>query len=47
VRAPYGEGVVPRTLNMISRTSRIGNIGGQLVTGAHGPKRTCVVIVGD
>lgn len=47
VRAAYGQGVMPRTLNMISGPSRTGDIGGRLVMGAHGPKRMCVVIVGD
>lgn len=47
VRAIYGAGVMPRTLNMISGPSRTGDIGGRLVMGAHGPKRMCVIIVGE
>ena len=47
VRALYGKGTMPRTLNMISGPSRTGDIGGRLVMGAHGPRRMCVVIVHD
>jgi L-lactate dehydrogenase complex protein LldG len=45
VRALYGKGAMPRTVNMISGPSRTGDIGGRLVMGAHGPKRMCVIIV--
>jgi L-lactate dehydrogenase complex protein LldG len=45
VRALYGKGTMPRTVNMISGPSRTGDIGGRLVMGAHGPKRMCVIIV--
>ena len=47
VRALYGKGVMPRTLNMISGPSRTGDIGGRLVMGAHGPRRMCVIVVRD
>lgn len=46
VRARYGKGVMPRTLNLISGPSRTADVGGRLVTGAHGPRRLCVVLVG-
>jgi L-lactate dehydrogenase complex protein LldG len=45
VRALYGKGAMPRTVNMISGPSRTGDIGGRLVMGAHGPKRMCVILV--
>lgn len=47
VRALYGKGTMPRTLNMISGPSRTGDIGGRLVMGAHGPRRMCVIVVHD
>ncbi len=46
VRARYGRGTMPRTLNLVSGPSRTADVGGRLVTGAHGPRRLCVVIVG-
>lgn len=46
VRAAFGEGAMPRTVNMISGPSRTGDIGGKIVQGAHGPRRMCVVLVG-
>jgi L-lactate dehydrogenase complex protein LldG len=45
VRAAYGRGTMPRTLNLISGPSRTGDIGGKLVMGAHGPRRMCVIVV--
>ncbi|MEZ5855330.1 MAG: LUD domain-containing protein [Hyphomicrobiaceae bacterium] len=45
VRAKLGRGAMPRTLNLISGPSRTADVGGRLVTGAHGPRRLCVVIV--
>lgn len=47
VRAAYGRGEMPRTVNMVSGPSRTADVGGRLVTGAHGPRRLCVVIVGE
>ncbi len=47
VRAQLGKGTMPRTLNLISGPSRTADIGGRLVVGAHGPRRLCVVIVGE
>lgn len=46
VRERFGEGAMPRTINMISGPSRTGDIGGRIVMGAHGPRRMCVVLVG-
>jgi L-lactate dehydrogenase complex protein LldG len=45
VRERFGEGQMPRTVNMISGPSRTGDIGGRLVLGAHGPRRQCVIVV--
>jgi L-lactate dehydrogenase complex protein LldG len=45
VRARYGVGQMPRTVNFVSGPSRTGDIGGKLVMGAHGPRRMCVVLV--
>jgi L-lactate dehydrogenase complex protein LldG len=44
VRARFGDRVMPRTVNMISGPSRTADIGGNLVLGAHGPRRLCVII---
>jgi len=46
IRARFGDGQMPRTVNMISGPSRTGDIGGRLVMGAHGPRRMCVIVVG-
>jgi L-lactate dehydrogenase complex protein LldG len=45
VRAKFGKGLMPRTVNLISGPSRTGDIGGKLIMGAHGPRRMCVIIV--
>jgi len=45
VRARFGVGAMPRTVNFVSGPSRTADIGGQLVMGAHGPRRLCVVLV--
>lgn len=45
LRATYGRGTMPRTVNLISGPSRTGDIGGRLVMGAHGPRRMCVIVV--
>ncbi len=45
VRAKFGKGQMPRTVNLISGPSRTGDIGGKIVMGAHGPRRMCVIIV--
>ena len=47
LRATFGPGKLPRTVNFISGPSRTADIGGVLVRGAHGPKRLCVVLVGS
>ncbi|KAB2911221.1 MAG: lactate utilization protein [Hyphomicrobiaceae bacterium] len=45
VRALFGKRGMPRTVNFISGPSRTADIGGQLVMGAHGPRRLCVILV--
>jgi L-lactate dehydrogenase complex protein LldG len=45
VRARFGTGQMPRTVNFISGPSRTGDIGGKLVMGAHGPRRMCIILV--
>jgi L-lactate dehydrogenase complex protein LldG len=45
IRARYGRGTMPRTVNFISGPSRTADIGGQLVMGAHGPRRLAVILV--
>ena len=46
LRAIYGEGSLPRTVNLISGPSRTADIEQTIVRGAHGPKRLHVVIFG-
>jgi L-lactate dehydrogenase complex protein LldG len=46
LRAVYGEGALPRTVNLISGPSRTADIEQTIVRGAHGPKRLHVVILG-
>jgi L-lactate dehydrogenase complex protein LldG len=45
IRSRYGQGAMPRTVNFISGPSRTADIGGQLVMGAHGPRRLAVILV--
>jgi L-lactate dehydrogenase complex protein LldG len=45
IRSRYGRGAMPRTVNFISGPSRTADIGGQLVMGAHGPRRLAVILV--
>jgi L-lactate dehydrogenase complex protein LldG len=46
LRALYGAGTLPRTVNMISGPSRTADIEQTIVRGAHGPKRLHVVVLG-
>jgi L-lactate dehydrogenase complex protein LldG len=45
LRARYGRGAAPRTLNLITGPSRSGDIEQTLLLGAHGPRRLHIVIV--
>lgn len=47
IRVRFGPNAMPRTVNFISGPSRTADVGGQLVMGAHGPRRMCVVVVRD
>lgn len=44
-RSRFGTGGLPRTLNFVSGASRTGDIGGQLVMGAHGPRKLAVLVI--
>ena len=46
LRAVYGPGVMPRTVNLISGPSRTADIEQTIVRGAHGPRRLAVLILG-
>jgi L-lactate dehydrogenase complex protein LldG len=45
VRAAYGRGQMPRTVNMITGPSRSADIEQTLLLGAHGPRRLHIIIV--
>lgn len=46
VRARYGKGIMPRTVNFITGPSRSADIEQKMLLGAHGPRRLHIVIVG-
>jgi L-lactate dehydrogenase complex protein LldG len=46
LRAIYGEGRLPRSVNLISGPSRTADIEQTIVHGAHGPRRLQVLILG-
>jgi L-lactate dehydrogenase complex protein LldG len=46
LRARFGEGLMPRTVNLITGPSRSADIGQTLILGAHGPRRLHVIVVG-
>ena len=43
----YGDGRMPRTVNLISGPSRTADIEQTIVMGAHGPKNLVVIIAGS
>jgi L-lactate dehydrogenase complex protein LldG len=46
LRAAYGEGAMPRTVNFITGPSRSADIEQTLLLGAHGPRALHIIIVG-
>lgn len=47
LRAGYGEGQMPRTVNLVTGPSRSADIGHVPQLGAHGPRRLHILIVDD
>ncbi len=47
LRAAFGAGQAPRTVNLISGPSRTADIEQTIVMGAHGPKRLTVFVIGS
>jgi L-lactate dehydrogenase complex protein LldG len=47
LRARYGRGVLPRTINWITGPSRSGDIEQTILIGAHGPRRLHIIVVGE
>ena len=45
LRERFGEGVMPRTVNMITGPSRTGDIEQTIELGAHGPRRLHIILV--
>lgn len=45
LRALFGKGTMPRTMNLVSGPSRSADIEQKLLLGAHGPRRLHIVIV--
>jgi L-lactate dehydrogenase complex protein LldG len=45
LRARYGKGAMPRTLNFVTGPSRSADIEQTLLLGAHGPRRLHIVVV--
>ena len=46
LRALYGKGLLPRTVNFVTGPSRSADIEQTLILGAHGPRRLHIVVVG-
>ena len=46
IRARYGKGEMPRTVNLISGPSRSGDVEQKIILGAHGPRALHIIVVG-
>jgi L-lactate dehydrogenase complex protein LldG len=47
LRERFGQGALPRTVNLITGPSRSADIEQTLILGAHGPRRLHVIVVGE
>jgi L-lactate dehydrogenase complex protein LldG len=47
LREKFGDGLMPRTVNLITGPSRSADIEQTLILGAHGPRRLHVIVVGE
>jgi L-lactate dehydrogenase complex protein LldG len=47
LRKKFGDGLMPRTVNLITGPSRSADIEQTLILGAHGPRRLHVMVVGE
>jgi L-lactate dehydrogenase complex protein LldG len=47
LREKFGDGAMPRTVNLITGPSRSADIEQTLILGAHGPRRLHVMVVGE
>jgi L-lactate dehydrogenase complex protein LldG len=47
LREKYGDGSMPRAVNLITGPSRSADIEQTLILGAHGPRRLHVIVVGE
>ena len=47
IRAAFGKGVLPRSVNWVTGPSRSADIEQTLLLGAHGPRALQIIVVGD
>jgi L-lactate dehydrogenase complex protein LldG len=45
IRAKFGKGVMPRTVNYVTGPSRSGDIEQKILLGAHGPRRLHILVI--
>jgi L-lactate dehydrogenase complex protein LldG len=45
IRAKFGKGAMPRTVNFVTGPSRSGDIEQKILLGAHGPRRLHIIVV--